>query len=298
MNKLLLIAMLAVLSFSSCDMLKKKPSQKNVSIDSNIAPFPTYNLAEYANGVHVFTIDSAGHIIDVEDGLLNADKKVLIAQLVPIWRNHKEYRTFKGKAKMHYEGGGQKQDFTANIRMKKDSIIWIHITAGMGLVNVARVYITPDSFQLVNFLDKSGMKMHISEAEQLLPAAIDFNMLQHFIMGEALTEPIQEVTDATDIGGTWTLIVDGLEADQQVALNKSDSTIRSQQILSAQNSFAGLIRYGNYSIINSRKFATSRAINIQNKKELHYIDMNFNNASFDEEMNFPFNIPSSYTLNK
>lgn len=288
-NKPVLILCVLALTFSSCKLLKKKPSNEEVAVDTTSTGLSEVELADSMQGELVTVM---------EPDVRTPDKQALIDMLVPLWKKHATYSTFKGKAKMHYEGGGQKQDFTANIRMAKDSVIWIHITAGMGLVNVARVYITPDSFQLVNYLERTGIKMPITEAEELLPAAVDFDLLQHFIMGEALTEPVQKVTNATDVEDAWMLDIYGVEASQKVALNKADSTIRSQQVLSSTGGFAGLIRYGNYSLINSRKFATGRAINIQNKGELHYIEMNFNSASFDEEMSFPFNIPDSYTLNK
>src|SRR5690606_17012756 len=106
-------------------------------------------------------------------------------------------------------------------------------------------------------------------------------------------------TDATDFGGTWSLDIADPGVKQQINYNKADSTMRSQQVLSLNNDgFAGMIQYGDYSVINSRKFAISRAINIKSKTDLHYLDMNFNNASFDEELDFPFSIPESYTLNK
>mgnify|MGYP000335801962 CR=1 FL=1 len=283
MNKGWVILLSLVVFATSCKMVKK-PSRKNVTIDSAatnsssmIGPMPMEE--------------------PVSPPLLNADKKELIATLLPLWDRRIDYTTFKGKAKMHYEGSGQKQDFTANIRMAKDSVIWIHITAGMGIVNVARILITPDSFQLVNYLEKSVISMPIAEAQSFLPASVDFALLQSLLIGEVLSRTGQPV-DATDFGGTWSLNIADAEAQQRINYNKVDSTMRSQQVILNNNGFAGMIQYGNYSLVSSRKFAISRAININSNNELHYLDMNFNNASFDEELEFPFSIPNSYSLNK
>lgn len=298
MNKWFIVLM-SLLVTSSCTLLKKKPSTKNITVDSTTVEDPVARaLQEGFIGPELssIAIDSSGKVITDKDPRV-IEQRALIDMLMPIWQRHTDYTTFKGKAKMHYEGEGQRQDFTANIRMAKDSIIWIHITAGMGIVNVARVMITPDSFQLVNYLEKSGMKLPISEVEKLIPVSVDFALLQNFIIGEALTDPFQKPMDAADFRDTWTLLVNGLDADQRLAFNKADSTIRSTQILS-RTGFAGMIQYGNYSMVDSRKFAISRAINFTSKSEPYYVDMNFNNANFDEEMNFPFNIPESYTLNK
>src|SRR5690606_19867046 len=120
--------------------------------------------------------------------------------LEPVVNNTISFSTFKGKAKMSYGNGSMAQEFTANIRMARDSIIWIHVTAGMGLVNVARIFITPDSFRMLNYLDKSGMALHISEANQLLPAEVDFKVLQSFIIGEVLQTPYRQVVRTQDAG--------------------------------------------------------------------------------------------------
>ena len=75
--------------------------------------------------------------------------------------------------------------------------------------------------------------------------------------------------------------------------------MRSQQVLSALGGgLAGMIQYGNYDKVGSKQFAISRAINIESNNQQHYLDMNFNNATFDEPLEFPFSIPSEYSLNK
>lgn len=298
MNRVVLaILMCCVCGMSSCSILKKKDKtakKETTTIDSTAKDIVAIAVLEdTAMPVDVVVADKP---IEVKHNTIAPEKAALKEQLVPIWKHKMDFSTFKGKAKTHYDGGGMNADFTANVRLARDSVIWVHITAGMGIVNVARVLITQDSFKLVNFLDKTAVRMHIKDAQKMLPAAIDFNLLQSFIIGEALTEPIQELVDITDFGGTWTLHINGLEADQQVAINKADSTLRSQQVLSTARNFAAMIQYGEYSMVNDRKFAGRRAIAVTNQEQPHQIEMAFNNAVFDEAMTYPFTIPDSYTI--
>lgn len=296
MNKCVAIVLLGLAGFlSSCNILKR-PNSKNVTIDTaNAAPIDTFGLAPVPPPLPA---DTATAIATSEPSAISAEKQQLIDQLLPLWNSSAEYKTFKGKAKMHYRGGGMDQDFTANIRIAKDSLVWIHITAGMGIVNVARILITPDSFQLLNYLQKSALSMPISEVEKLLPVSVDFSVVQNLIIGEVLSHKGRP-TDATDLGGMWGLVITDTGVSQQLNFSKADSTMKTLQVLSAdQDGFAGMIQYGNYSIINGRKFSISRAINFTAREQPHYFDMNFNNASFDEEMDYPFAIPDSYSLNK
>lgn len=229
----------------------------------------------------------------------DVDKEKLINELVQLWQKQVQYNTFKGKAKMHYEGMGQSQDFSANFRLLKDSIIWVNISAIGGIVNVARAYITPDSIRVINFLQKEAYCMPITDANKLLPASLDFKMLQNLIIGDIITRQGQPY-NASDYDGTWTLEVSEPNMIQQVNYDKSDSTLQTLKLLSTgtESHMASVIQYSNYSVVDNRRFAGSRALNVNTDGQLHYLDMNFNNASFDVELTFPFTIPEKYTVNR
>ena len=155
--------------------MKKKPSRRNVTVDSTAATIvdtqETYVVSEPIMSEPVPVEPSVSSAVSPE-------KQQLISALTPLLDKRIDFQTFKGKAKMHYEGSGMRQDFTANFRLAKDSVIWAHITAGMGIVNVARILITPDSFWMVNYMDKSVMAMSAAEAAERLPAAVNFYLLQ------------------------------------------------------------------------------------------------------------------------
>lgn len=299
MNRIVLIWIpLLLLVFASCKPGKKLARKNNKATDTTVIdtvaaiPQPQIDIFD-VNGGHMVIME-----LPVDTANFNTDTAVATPKVEYMTPVEMAYTTFKGKAKMTYSGGGMSQDFTANIRMAKDSIIWIHVTAGMGIVNVARILITPDSFSLVNYLDKSGMKLHISEANRMLPAQVDFKTLQSFIIGEVLQTPYQRITGTRDMGDTWVIDIQGLNTNQLVNYTKTDSTINNLQVLSINGGFAGVIQFGNYTIVSSRKFALNRDININSNNELHHLDMIFNNASFDEPLDFPFTIPGSYSLNK
>ncbi len=295
MNKNVLIWMpVLLLVFASCKPGKKLARKDKVS-DSTIVVADTAAIPQPQTDIVDLKAD--GHIIMEEVAVDTANIAPAINSEFLV-NNATAFNTFKGKAKMNYGNGNMGQEFTANIRMAKDSIIWIHITAGMGLVNVARILITPDSFRMVNYLDKSGLALHISEANQLLPAEIDFEILQSFIIGEIFKTPHQQVMRTRDAGNFWTVDISGLNTNQLANINKADTTLQTLQVMSSDDGFSGVIYFADYTLVNSRKFSTSRTIDINSANQLHHLDMNFNNASFDEEIDFPFVIPDSYTLNK
>lgn len=224
---------------------------------------------------------------------ISAEKQQLISSLLPLRDRGLDFTFFSGKAKVHYEGRGEKHDFAANIRMEQGKRIWVSITA-LGLVEVARLLITPDSIMLINRLKKEAQVLPFSEAGKLLPVAVDFPTLQHLIIGNALRTG-GEPTDATDFGGGLSLVISANEFQQQLSFNKTDSTLRQQQLRStAAEGPSLLIQYGDYGPVAGRRFAAQRVLNVQDKGQELYMDMEFNSVEFDKPVEFSFSIPEKY----
>ena len=63
------------------------------------------------------------------------------------------FNTFSAKINVDYQGtDGKKYDVNANLRMYKDSAIWISITAILGIEGL-RAYISKDSVKILNKQD-------------------------------------------------------------------------------------------------------------------------------------------------
>jgi Domain of unknown function (DUF4292) len=267
------------MSMTACKIIGKRPARPQVTTQKN------------ADSVQVTAPVAATP--EQAPATISLEKKQLINTLMPLWTKQIDFNTFSGKAKMHYEGKSQKNEFTAHIRISKDKVIWVSVTAF--LIQVARVYITPDSIHVINYLNREAFVMPMADANKLLPAPVDFGILQNFIVGNALKSSTN-ATDATDFGGSWTLQVDEPGMMQQATYNKADSTMRTLQIRTPDNRTQGVIQYGNYEMIDERKFADNRAVNLNNNGEQYYMDMNFNNVEFNKQLDFPFSIPKNYKV--
>jgi hypothetical protein len=281
------VVLIAITSvFTSCQT-NKKPVGKNLWFEKKYAIKERFG----AN-----TVDTPNAIKKEEVAKEpNSDKIKLMANLAPLLLNEIEYKTFSGKAKMHYESNEQKHDLVAHIRINKDNAIWINVTAAAGMVSVARIYITPDSLLLVNYLQKEVHKLAIANANKLLPIPVNFSLLQNLLIGNLLQKGGTPI-DATDFGGTWTLSTEDADMYQQIGFNKTDSTIRTMQMRTKDDSTQAMMQYGAYENTNGKQFATERVLTISNKGEPHYLDMNFNKAEFDQPVEMPFNIPKNYKL--
>jgi len=115
--------------------------------------------------------------------------------------NMLEYEWFSAKINTEVVNKGEKTSFKTNLRMKKDSIIWMSISPALG-IEVARMIITPDS---IKFLDKWNDQFYIGTHEFLeerIKVHLDFNMLQDLAVGNPiLYDPDEKFKGTKDQDG-------------------------------------------------------------------------------------------------
>ena len=177
------VVLIAITTILTSCQTNKQPVRKNVWFEKKYAIKERFG----AN-----TVDTPGGGAVAAPAEPNAQKQLLMAALAPLLQNEIVYNTFSGKAKMEYASKDGKKEFTAFIRIRKDSAIWINVTAAAGMVSVARIYITPDSLFLLNHLQKEAYKMAVADAGKLLPIPVSFSLVQNLFIGNLLQK-----------GGVW-----------------------------------------------------------------------------------------------
>ncbi len=219
--------------------------------------------------------------------------KQLIKQLTPIWEARIDYKTFSGKAKIHFSGPDNDKVFTAHFRIRKDSVIWINVT--YDAIPVARLFITRDSFFLLNTIDQEVTRIPLSQAAKVLPTKVDFTSLQNLVTGEPLRKGT--ITNAVSLGDSLSIQVEDSSYIQHITFNKTDSTIRSGHLRTRESKGPQAITaYSNYEMVSNRKISTYRILNVQKENDVYILEMNFNKIDFDQELDYPFSIPKNYTV--
>lgn len=84
-----------------------------------------------------------------------------------------------------YEGPKEKTSFRANLKSEKDKQLLV--TLSKINVPVARIYLTPDSVQMVNYLNKTFLKEDYQYIANFVGADVDFNMIQDILCNDAFS---------------------------------------------------------------------------------------------------------------
>jgi len=213
--------------------------------------------------------------------------------LMQSWNNRLAYNTFSGKAKVHYTSTDQDQEFTINFRIRKDSLIWMAITAMGGMVQAARVAITPDSICMINYLQSEYTSLPLSQVAKILPTKVDFSVMQNLIVGyPAYGGPITK-SDTTNDG--WYLETEDSFYQQHISYNRLDTLMAESQIRTVNTGGPrAKVTYKDYDALESRKIATRRTVYVENGNETYLMELKFVNFNFDQPLEFPFSVPKNY----
>ncbi|HET9057125.1 MAG TPA: DUF4292 domain-containing protein [Chitinophagaceae bacterium] len=211
--------------------------------------------------------------------------------------NYITYQTFSAKIKVDYENSqGKQPDFTANVRMKKDEIIWLSLTGTLGIEGF-RVIITKDSIRIMDKLSDTYTVRSLSYLQDLSHIPIDFTSLQNMIVGNpvffnsdsiiAYRKDANDVTTLLSFTNIFKHLLT-LSYDKKIVHSKLDDADPTR------NRTCDLT-YDEYESKNGVSFSTHRNIIISEKSKLE-IQLKFKQFEINPpDQTYPFNVPKKFT---
>lgn len=203
------------------------------------------------------------------------------------------FNTFSGRASTKLNIDGNSNDVTLNIRINRDKEIWVSVTALLG-IEIARAVITPDSIRIVNKLQGLYIKKPFSFIYTYASRQINYKTLESLLVGNAVPELLNEKASLQADSGNLTL--SGSLQDLLYKLMLDPDMKVAQLNLSNQNEGQSLQVTNTAFIQAANRIMPSQidiASGIKNKKiqvNLHYVKVDF-----DQEQQYPFNIPERYS---
>lgn len=211
--------------------------------------------------------------------------------------NNIGFQTFTAKVNVDYRGSdGKNYDVNANIRMYKDSAIWISANAVLG-IEAMRALITRDSVKLLDKLNKTYTARSVDYLQEVSSLPLNLSILQDLIIGNPVFldsnvvsySRTPEAVSLLSLGRWFKNLVTFSSADRSLQRSKLDDADLSR------NRTAELT-YTDYESKEVPLFATKRRIMVAEKKNLD-IKLDFKQYKFNEEVSFPFTVPKNYTSN-
>ena len=218
------------------------------------------------------------------------------AILAKVNANHIDFQWFNGKMKVDYEdNSGKNTDFTANMRIRKDSVIWMQLTGLLGIEGF-RVMITRDSVKLMDKLKKEIQYRSIAYLQDITQLPFDFRTLQDLLVGN----PIYFSSNISSFKQSDNqLLVQsfGPLFKHLITLDTTNNYILHSKLDDAdvtRNRTAD-ITFDDYENKAGRAFSKDRRLTVTEKSKLD-IHMDFKQFDFDQPQTFPFNVPKNYKV--
>ncbi|HEV7621670.1 MAG TPA: DUF4292 domain-containing protein, partial [Flavisolibacter sp.] len=211
--------------------------------------------------------------------------------------NQIDFTTFSAKVNVDYKGvDGKNYNVNANIRMYKDSVIWISAIAVLG-IEAMRVMITKDSVKVIDKLSKTYTVRSVSYLQEVTSLPLDLKTLQNLILGNPVFFDPNIVSYSTS-NNVISLLSIGKWFKNLLTINASDMALLHSKLDDAdrmRNRTADLT-YRNYENKKGFLFSTRRRIVVAEKKTLD-IKLDFRQYNFNVEVGFPFGIPKNFDRN-
>ena len=220
--------------------------------------------------------------------------KMVHAVLGRVAQKRIEFNTFSAKIKVDYENEkGRQPDFIANIRMLKDSLIWVSLSNDIGIEGI-RVLISNDSIKILDKLANTYQIRPLSTIQEVSQIPFLFADLQNLLVGNPIFLNKDSITSyAHTVNGYTLLSIDVLfknlfSISNEYVIEKSKLDDNDP----ALNRTCNLV-YTEYENKTGRLFSTMREIAIIQHNKLN-VKLKFRDYKFNEELTFPFTVPKKF----
>ncbi len=205
------------------------------------------------------------------------------------------FTTFSAKIDVEYTGGdGKKENANANLRMYKDSAIWISVTGLFGIEGL-RAYITNDSIRIINKLDKIYTGRSVAYVQEVSGLPLNLHSLQDLLIGNPVFLDSNIVSYARN-GNSVSLLSIGDRFKNLITL--TEGLVRHSKLddVDINRNRTCDLSYDDYENKKGVNFSAKRRITVSEKSKLD-IKLDFKSYNFNETLSFPFAVPKNYTRN-
>lgn len=209
----------------------------------------------------------------------NVKNKVNETNLDPNWLSL--------NSKITIEKETQKTGINANIRVKKDSVIWVSLKAPLG-IEILRTMITPDSIYFMSRMDKTFFVKPVSHLKEFVKTDVNFFQFQEVLFSSPEIKNNNLILSFNEEGRYV------LTSNQ--AIYTVSNFFRVEQMKRIESEERNLtINFKNYTFFDEVKsyFPTKLFIEVESDEKFT-AEIEYTRVVFNKKSSLSFKIPKSY----
>lgn len=224
--------------------------------------------------------------------------------------NELKFQKFSAKFNVLYQVDRKSTNVAGNLRIDRDSIIWISITPALG-IEAVRFMLTPDSIMLINRLNSTYIAKDFAYINKLLNKTLDFDMAQSFLLGNDFSLYETNTFKASVENQQYKLsTVNRRKLRRSVRLSDDEISIPIQSIWLDPVSFKiskVLLKeaerdsrkfqatYDGFEEVDGKLIPTELDFKVETVDKKVRIRISYSKIQLNQEQTYPFRIPESYT---
>ncbi len=222
--------------------------------------------------------------------------------------NEIKFEWFSAKFSLDLIIDKKKTSVTGQVRMKKDSIIWLTLSPALG-IEMARLMITNDSVKFINRINKTYFTGDYTKVNTFLDANIDYDVFQTLLLGNDLTYYEDGKFRATYDSKEYHLVTAGRQKlkkyvktredeeriyIQNIFLDPETFKITQMKIKEVKKENKKLdATYSEFQSLAGQLFPHRILFDLMADKPIQ-VDLDYNRIAMDEPQEFPFKISDKY----
>jgi Domain of unknown function (DUF4292) len=209
-------------------------------------------------------------------------------------QNKIEFNTFSAKIKVDYTNSkGKQPNFIANIRMLKDSIIWVSLSNDIGIEGI-RVLITKDSIKILDKLANTYQVRPLNMIQEISQIPFQFSDLQNILIGNPVFFNRDSITMYSQNANGYSLLSVDPVFKNLLSINNEFQIYKSK--LDDNDPTLNRTCDLNLSEYENKKgflFSSYREIFMSQQNKLE-VELKYKDYRLNEELTFPFTIPKKF----
>lgn len=207
-----------------------------------------------------------------------------------------DFDYFQGKARMVLRDANKERDVKANIRMRKDSVIWM--TFSVIGVQGGKALINRDSITVVSTVDKEYYVFTYPELSDRFQFEVTYDVVQAAMLGNPIISRSRK-DEVVQESSMYLLKQHVNDVDVVNYVNAASMKIEKVELKEEDTMNSLVINYSNFQPVGNKIFPYNGTINLFYKTVSGLLNttiiFEYNKAEVgDKELRFPFNIPKRY----
>jgi hypothetical protein len=207
-----------------------------------------------------------------------------------------DFEYFHGKARMILRDASKEREVKANIRVRKDSVIWM--TFSVIGVQGGKALINKDSITVVSTVNKEYFVFEYAELSKRFNIEVNYNVIQSAMLGNLIV-PRKDDDEVVQESSMYLLKQQAGNVDVVNYVNAASQKIEKVELKEENSSNSLVINYSNFQPVGNKIFPYNGTISLFYKALSGLLNttiiFEYNKAEVgDRELKFPFNIPKRY----